>query len=516
MINFSIKYPFYCLSGICLLFFLTAGIFFNNAYISISEISYILVTFFIATSIKNSNFRISFILANLIFLLFFLLFNLNNRFLLIIELLQILSLFYDEKKHITKKIIFSIISSSFLLHLFYIQQIDVDFRQHDLTGIITYMTKITENGLNWKDFNPWNMYYAFHQPLHFIIFQYLYLFNKSLYTSSALAYESLQYLSLFYVTSISILAVKILRLLNFRNYTLYALVAFISFNPTLTLFSGYISNDVSVLFWSTFSMYFLLTWYKKDKAKYIILSSVCFGLGTLSKLSILLYVPAIGILFLCKLIYSKNKEQTIKQLCVFLIIAIPLSLVWIIRNHVLFDMQFYNIPDTSPQGQNFNSLSLWDRILDFSMIFKPFINAPFIADPNIFLAIIKTELFGEWDFSLINKLLIIPATLIYFISITIKTIVFLGAFYLIYRKNKRSVFNMFFVIIYFATLGYLVKYALDYPYICSTDYRLFTSLLFSEAVILGNIAKNKATSTTLLIAISFYVFLSTIIYIVAI
>ena len=112
MINFSIKYPFYCLSGICLLFFLTAGIFFNNAYISISEISYILVTFFIATSIKNSNFRISFILANLIFLLFFLLFNLNNRFLLIIELLQILSLFYDEKKHITKKIIFSIISSS--------------------------------------------------------------------------------------------------------------------------------------------------------------------------------------------------------------------------------------------------------------------------------------------------------------------------------------------------------------------------------------------------------------------
>ena len=240
------------------MFFLTAGIFFNNAYISISEISYILVTFFIATSIKNSNFRISFILANLIFLLFFLLFNLNNRFLLIIELLQILSLFYDEKKHITKKIIFSIISSSFLLHLFYIQQIDVDFRQHDLTGIITYMTKITENGLNWKDFNPWNMYYAFHQPLHFIIFQYLYLFNKSLYTSSALAYESLQYLSLFYVTSISILAVRILRLLNFRNYILYALVAFISFNPTLTLFSGYISNDVSVLFWSTFSIYFLL------------------------------------------------------------------------------------------------------------------------------------------------------------------------------------------------------------------------------------------------------------------
>ena len=512
MINFSVKYPFYCLSSICLLFFLTAGIFFNNSYIDISEISYILITIFLSSSISKVTSRIAFICGSLFFLLFFILFNLDKYFLLIAEILQtIITLLWTNKSN-AKRIIFGIIFSSFLLHLFYIQQTSVDFHQHDLSGIITYMTKITEHGLNWKEFNPWYMYYAFHQPLHFVILQYLYLFNKSIYISSVLAYETLQYLSLFYVTATTILAVRIFRLFNLQKYTLYALVVFVSFNPTLTLFSGYISNDVAVLFWSVFSIYFLLLWYKTDITKYIILSSICFGLGTLSKLSILLYVPAISILFLCKLFCSKNKEQTIKQLCIFLIIAIPLSLAWIIRNHILFDMQFYNIPDTSPQGQNFNSLSLQDRVLNFSMLFKPFINAPFIADPNIFLPIIKTELFGAWDFSITNKFIILPATLIYFISTIIKTIVFLGAFYLIYRKNKCSVFNMFFVIIYFVTLGYLVKYALDYPYICSTDYRLFTSLLISEAIVLGNIAKNKTTSIILLIVLSFYAFLSTIIY----
>ena len=64
--------------------------------------------------------------------------------------------------------------------------------------------------------------------------------------------------------------------------------------------------------------------------------------------------------------------------------------MWVIRNHILYDMQFYNVPDTSPMGQNFKYLSLFDRLTDFSLLSKPFMNAPYVSDANILLAIFKT------------------------------------------------------------------------------------------------------------------------------
>ena len=516
MVNLSIKYPFYSLSCICLLFFLTAGIFFNNAYINISEVSYIFLTLFFTISMNAFTKRIAFLLGNLLFLISFILFNLNNQFLLIAELIQVLVFFYSKEKSSNKDIIFSIILSSFLLHLFYIQQTEIDFRQHDLSGIITYMSQIINNGINWRDFNPWNMYYTFHQPLNFIILQYLYLFNTHIYQSSTLAYESLQYLSLFYVTSISILSVKIFRLLNIKKNNLYALSLLVSFNPTLTLFSGYISNDVATLFWSISSIYFLLCWYKNNTLNDIIFSAICFGLGTLSKLSILLYVPAFSILLLCKILTSKSKAISIQHICTFLIITIPLSLIWIIRNHILFDMQFYNIPDTSPMGQNFNFLTVYDRILDTSMIFKPFINAPFTADANIFLAIIKTELFGEWNFSKTNNFVIFPAFLLYFINLFIKVYAIATCFYLLFKRKEITPISVFFILTYIITWGYIIKYALDYPYICSTDYRLFTSLMLAELFIIAVSIKNKVASNILLTTSSVYAMLSALIYAITI
>lgn len=128
----------------------------------------------------------------------------NADILLLAELFLTAIVLYTERKD-KSTLLIGITGAAFLCHLFYVQQTPVDVRQHDLSGIFLYMRQITQHGFNGIDFNPWHMYYLFHQPLHFIVAGYLYLTGSALWESTAAAAEGLQYLSLFYVTTASVL-----------------------------------------------------------------------------------------------------------------------------------------------------------------------------------------------------------------------------------------------------------------------------------------------------------------------
>lgn len=517
MIDCFIKRPFLSVLGMCLLFFITAGIFFNSRYLSVGEIDFIAISFLLIFSLKSHIERLGLALSFMLILAIEALLSLGNMFLLLPLMIGLWFVIY--KKGLNKNnLTFGIIASAFLLHLFFVINASVDLFQHDLSGTRLYMSLIAKNGLNWRDFDPWYMYYLFHQPLHFFILQNVFLFEEWAWQSNTLSLEGLQYISLLYISFTSIFIAKICIELKFKKKIFYAILTFISFNPTLTLFCGYISDDVPALFWSSATFYFLIKWYKTNLIKHIVFCAICFGLGCLSKLSILLSVPAISWLFCIKLIEKEHRKDIIKGISLFIIIAVPLSLIWIIRNHILFDMQFYNVPDTSPMGQNFKYLTLWERMTDFSMLSVPFIDAPHIVDANILLALVKTELFGEWDFSKINNSLYTLGTILYAVSLALKMVVIIGAIYILIAPcNKLKNIMIFFVILYVSSILYALKYAIDYPYICSTDYRLFTLLLISEGMILANFAdKNRAINKLLYLTCAIYAGLSFVIYVLVV
>jgi 4-amino-4-deoxy-L-arabinose transferase-like glycosyltransferase len=359
------------------------------------------------------------------------------------------------------------------------------------------------------------MYYLFHQPLHFITAAYILRFEYLLSLSNHIALEGLQYLSLFYVSATTILFLLILRELKIRTLTLYSLLIFFTFNPTLTLFSGYISDDTSVLFWSILVIYFIIKWYKKDNLKYLCFAAISLGLGTLTKLSILMLTPAISFLFLCKFLSTKDKRLCIFQISTFIIIAVPLALSWIIRNHVLFDMQFFNIPDTSPAGQNFRELSLYNRLFDTSNLFTIFISAPSISDNNILLSLVKTELFGEWDLSITASYIKYPAAVLYALNIALKIFIFGIASSILFNyftKKSINIFYPFFAIMYLTIFIYSIKYSIDFPYVCSSDFRLFAQINIAELIILGYPIYTLKTNKLLMIGAICYALLSTFIY----
>ena len=390
---------------------------------------------------------------------------------------------------------------------------EVETRQHDLSGIMYYMRQITQNGGNFWDFNPWNMYYLFHLPLHFLINGYIYKLGLFIWHSQDLAREILQFLSLFYVTGTIIMTAKILLMFNFPNRTLYAAFILVAFSPVFFLFSGYISNDVSVLFWAISSLYYLIKWYKDERLNNLLISAICFGLGVLTKLSILIMVPVFVLLFLHKLYQNKCAQRIIEAISLFVVVAVPLSLLWIIRNHLLYDMDFYNIPDTSPAGQNFKYLTFFDRISDFSLLEEPFIHSPLANDSNMFLALIKTELFGEWNLSLNHQIIIIPATILYIMNIIIKIVALGGSFFILIKAKKESFLTITFALFYLIIWGYSFKYAMDYPYVCSSDYRLFSLMNLPEIIILATLSNGKISSKILLITALVFALLSSFVYI---
>lgn len=511
--DITLKHPITFVFGICLLLFLTAGIFFGSD-INDYEVFYLILTVFFSVSQKQATQKIRFLILGLCGFVLHLLLNSGSPFILFMEYV-FLSLFLFFQRKQKNIFIFGIIAAAFILHLYYIQNTPVNIRQHDLNGILFYMQRITENGINWRGFDPWYMYYFFHQPLHFIINGYIAEFAIFLWDTNKLAEEGLQYVSLFYVTSSSIIALGIFKELNFSIKNIYAALILFSFNPTLTLFSGYISDDTPTLFWSLLFIYFLLLWYNERGIKYLIFAAASLGFGVLTKLSILMLVPATVCLFAYKLYSSDNKKEILQQISYFIIIAVPVALIWIIRNHVFYDMPFYNIPDTPPAGQNFKYLDLWERIGNFSLLSFPFLKSSAINEPNILLSIVKTELFGEWNFGSVYSLLYFYSLCFYVLNIILKVITAIGVFVII-KQNITHIISpllCFFVIIYLTIWGYAINYALKYPYICSADFRLFSQLIIVETVILAFLACALKRDTLLFVITTMYAVLSSFIYI---
>lgn len=515
MFRFILKYPVYLIGGVCLLLCGLSSIFFYSPVIDVQKAHYLFIATILIFCGKESNKKIFAIFFALILFLLCELFSI--RILLLLGELLLVLFAFEQNKNEKDSYTFLILAISFIFHLYYIQFSDVGHRQHDLNGVLYYMRAITKNGVNWYNFDPWYMYYFFHQPLHFITAGYFYFLELSLWSSTTVAQEGVQYLSLFYVT-ISILTVAaLLKLLNFSGTIYCAVLLLFAFNPTLFLFSGYIGDDTPVLLWSVLFIYFVICWVFSNQTKHLIYAAFCLGFGTLTKLSILILTPAIGILFLYKFYLSKQKKAVLTDISIFVIIAVPLSLLWIMRNHLLFDMPFYNIPDTSPNGQNFKYLTFFERITDFSSLFSPFINSPNIVENNIWLALIKTELFGEWNLSINHNIIMIAAYILYIINIFFKSCVGIGGIIILISSvckkidMTQAIINIC-AICYIIIWGYAFKYAIDYPYACSTDYRLFATLILPEIILLATLAQKSNAIKIFFVCSIIYSLLTCFIY----
>ena len=89
-----------------------------------------------------------------------------------------------------------------------------------------------------------------------------------------------------------------------------------------------------------------------------------------------------------------------EKMLIFAAIVFPLGLSFSIRNKLKWDVPFNYIP---PVGENFpESVTMKNRLLDIgtdSVYTKMIARGDAFDEYNVFLALIKTSLFGEYSFS---------------------------------------------------------------------------------------------------------------------
>ncbi len=333
----------------------------------------------------------------------------------------VLSAYCKEIKAAKPDVVYIIITAGIILKLLYVLYTAIWTRQHDVidfgvgeghAGYIEYIyfNKSLPPG------DPREKWAFFQPPLHHIISAVWMKIGNRFFLSYRQLQENIQALTLFYISCVNVISFFICRELKLRKKGLVCAMLLISFHPVFVIMSGSINNDALSLFFMMLAFYLAILWNKKPSMGRILLLALSIGLSMFAKLSGGLIAPAVGILFLVKLVKERERRLClILQYLLFAVIVFPLGIGWEIRNMLRYGMPFNYIP---PVGEQLERTDLFSRLFDIRLhsVYPSMISHGDRYDEyNVFLAMLKTSLFDDERLS--SELeLIDPFAVVLFIS----------------------------------------------------------------------------------------------------
>lgn len=444
-----------------------------------------------------------------------------------------------------------------LIKAYYIHYTPVWMRQHDVIGFgaeeghAAYIEYILNNGAL-PDFDPRTKWAFFQPPLHHIISAGVLGVFLKLGINAGKAQENLQWLPFAYMLGVMIISVLLYRLFvakqddknqdskkdDFANSGLLIMVFVTAVHPIYTILSGSINNDALSLFLAAWALYFAVLWYENDSIGRIIPIAITIGLSMMAKLTGGLVAVPVGTLMIVKFVESikqlraeKNTDHendgqyknnpvvnTIIQYIIFAVIVAPLGLYFTIRNMVKWNMPVNYIP---PVGEQFPAdMTLSRRLFEIKLPSPyPLIegsNSSF-SDYNAIISLMKTSLFGEWDYSEVSGKLTYFSWALLFTAVILAILCLVATFYMTF--NKKSGLCLEGRIVLFLTwITYLAAYlsfSLSYNNFSAEDFRYGAICIVMEGIFLGlyyNRISNKILKTVIFITSALFAGLSLFIY----
>lgn len=403
-----------------------------------------------------------------------------------------------------------------LVKIAYILYTPVWCRQHDVIdfGAVEGHAAYIEYLLNNKalpDFDPRERWAFFQPPLHHIIAAVW----MKIYTKFGIPIqqvrENVQVLTLFYTCSVTLFSYYIFKEFDLKKWGMRIACMIMAFSPVFILMSGSINNDALCIALQVAAIYFSIRWYKEPKLWFILLTAVCIGGSMMAKLSGGAVAPAVLAIFILKLLtvpvdddtsasvapngfhiryFFSNLKAYILQFVSFAIVCFPLGLWSPIRNKVLFDVPFNFTP---PVGEGLEQYSLLQRLLDLRLnsVYPAMINNGDAYDEyNIFLALVKTSLFGEYNFGNTDPLVNPFAILLFIITVLLITSALIATLYFcLSRKSPlSSEWKIFWGVFYLTQVVVYFSFAFKQLYFSSQDFRYIAGILVPESLFLGMLA----------------------------
>lgn len=424
------------------------------------------------------------------------------------------------KKMKEKYATIAIFAGSLALKVNYIHYTSCYMRQQDTLlfdypmGHLGYIGYLFYNH-HLPDFDPRTAWSFSHPPLHHIISAVWVKLNTLLGVDIDMSIENIQVLTMFYSMGILFFTLLLLRELGIKGWVKYAVLLFVAFHPSFVLMAGSVNNDVLSAMFLAGTMLYTVRWYRDSSLKNILLLAGMLGLAMMAKLSAGLIAPAVALVFLVRLVqvFREGMRQggtgfagglrfaglrrLIGRFAAFAAVVFPLGLWYPVRNLIRFGVPLTyaeKLELTDPQY--IGDIPLVQRFTDFSLYQLEHLNIQFLEggnyrEFNVFYGLLKTTIFGNFDFNTLNPFLEGTGAALFWINVAVAAAAVAAAVYCLTRGRRHyPVEKGFFTAIFVVYMAGYFKFCVEYPHICTMNVRyiypvlllgyLFTALCIQE------------------------------------
>lgn len=379
--------------------------------------------------------------------------------------------FYAQKKELG--ICDVIFSASFLINLWYVLGFWGEVRQYDYFNFYMHADYFLAHNFFIFNIHEYLNAVYFQPPLWGgiagVVCKILMLLGKT----KEVGFDFVRFISLFAISGAAIIFWHLLQRLSFEKKVGVWVFALFCFMPIHSIMANLVNNDALVYFLMLGVLYLGILWYDNNSwCRTWQLSSVIFLAG-MTKFSGLMIVPFIAVLGISKLLQTPRKQQLLLFMQGGLILCgVICGFAW-----GLF-LLYHHLPLVPPpldiDYQSLTNYKLSERLFVWDMWRIPFADVRMgQIEPNVFGALLKTSLFGEWPWQGMFW-----AYLLYILGGILALGLFMSFFSLFKEKLGNSfVFNAAWIVLTFAVLGAWINFWLDYPYFCSSEFRYVVILL---------------------------------------
>ena len=444
------------------------------------------------------------------------------------------------KSGLTKIIVIVLLLLGIGIKLYYINYTETWERQHDVIsfgadeGHAAYIEYILNNK-SLPDFDPREKWGFFQPPLHHIISAFVMDISMKAGLDIKRCQENTQIPTCIYMIMLSLMSIYIfakargLHKDKILSDGCLVMLAIVALHPMFIIMSGSINNDALQLVMSLFALIVAAKWYEKPGILRTVFLAVIIGLSMLAKLTGGLVAVPITIVMLTKVFgfdggirADKNTKVRINdrlrfffrkyfaKMLIFAAIVFPLGLSFSIRNKLKWDVPVNYIP---PVGENFpESITMKNRLLDIatdSVYTKMVARGDAFDEYNVFLALIKTSLFGEYNFSDVSRWMK-PLSLVLFVSAVLVILFALYATLQVAFSKKIKLALVWKVLLIGTYVTYLAAYfyfALSSSNFSAQDFRYAGICIVCEGIFAGiyadSIKNKRALMLIKVVAITF-------------
>jgi len=385
-----------------------------------------------------------------------------------------------------------IFASSMALKLDYIYYTSCYMRQQDTLlfdypmGHLGYIGYLYFNR-HLPDFDPRQAWSFSHPPLHHAVSAFWVRVNTKLGISQSMAVENIQLLTLFYTGAILLFVYLILKEMNVKGWALYSILLITAFHPCFIIMSGSVNNDILSIMFMAGAFLYTLRWYKDSSLKNILILAVMIGCAMMSKVSAGIIAVGIAAVFLIKFVAERMQwKKYIARFAAFGVVVFPLGLWAPIRNNILFGVPLtYAEKLELSDPQYIGNIPLIQRFTDFSLYQLQNLNIQFeeagtYREFNVFLGLLKTTIFGYFDFYKETPLMTAAGTALFWMNVLLVfASIAAGIVCLTKYRKKMTVTKVFFFLQFVVFMISYFNFCVQYPHICTMNVRYIMPVLFA-------------------------------------